>query len=177
MRKRSFLILMFIVIALVASYLYAEDMLLDLENFKSLSYRVSYENQSFYYLISIDKEANGYEVTTSTKFFVPKGSGLTMDDVIQSTYAGIMMNFFNPAYEQFLKFINIQNPGTLEMYGVKIEYGGRVRVGKYFGEKFTFITEGSPQIVWVISKDLKMILKVEIPPSNMSMELVDFKKR
>jgi len=150
----------------------------DIRKFEYLEYKINYEDQTFYYKISLDKKGDKYEVTTSVKFNVPSDTEeLTFENIAGSTYASYILYFFNPTYEEFLNLVNLQNPETLEMYGIVIKYEGTEKVGKYQGEKFTLIIEDQPQITWVISKSLEMFLKIELPQGNISMELVGFKKR
>ncbi|HEW92877.1 MAG TPA: hypothetical protein ENF81_10135 [Thermotogaceae bacterium] len=174
---KKFFLLLLLSIILTFTCLYSQNPLLEIKKFKYLDYKINYEDKIFYYKISVDKKGDKYEITTATRFSIPEGEELTLDNIAQSTYAGLIVYFFNPAYEEFLNLVDIQNPKTLEMYGIKIKYEGSEKVGKYWGEKFTLITNDQPQITWIISKTLKMILKIEIPQNNTSMELVDFKRR
>ncbi|MDI3472073.1 MAG: hypothetical protein PWQ48_354 [Thermotogaceae bacterium] len=174
MTKKIFLLIVFLLISI--GYLYS-NALFDIRTFEYIEYKVNYENQIFYYRISLIKKGSEYEVTTSTRFSIPGGTEeLTLDDIAGSTYASYILYFFNPAYEEFLNLVNLQNPETLEMYGIVVKYEGTEKVGKYQGEKFTLIINDEPQITWIISKNLKMLLKVELPQGDVSMELVDFKK-
>jgi len=173
--KKIFLFTLLLVF--LTTFVLSEGLNFDIKQFKSLDYKITIKTQTFNYGILIDKKGKNYEITTYTKYSVSEDEKITIEDLTTSIYAGIIVQFFNPAYEEFLNFIDLQNPITKELYGMKIEYEGQEKVGKYSGEKFTLVINGEPEVTWVINKDLKMVIKIVLHQSNTIMELVDFKRR
>ncbi len=157
--------------------LFAYEATLNLLNFKSFTYKVITEDREIMAGFTSEKTKNGYEVTHWSKFVVPEGEEMDYDYFATSYLAAIFTFVYNPAYTSFFGMIDLDNPTTLNMYGIKIVYEGEEKVGKYVGKKFTYYVNEKPLITWVISKQVPLVLKSIIHESNYKFELVDFQKR
>lgn len=165
------------IILVLSVYLFAYEATLNLLDFKSFTYKVITENQEILAGFSSEKTKNGYEVTHWSKFIVPEDEELNYDYFATSYLAAVFTFVYNPAYTSFFGMIDIDNPTTLNMYGIKIVYEGEEKVGKYVGKRFTYYVNEKPLLTWVINKQVPLVLKSIIHETNYTFELVDFQTR
>ncbi|MGJ8453976.1 hypothetical protein ACSFC1_01555 [Pseudothermotoga sp. U03pept] len=162
----------------ISVFLFAAQETLNLSDFKFFTYKVITEDgQEILAGFTSEKIKNSYEITHWSKFTVPEDEELSYDYFATSYLAALFTFVYNPAYMSFFGMIDVDNPTTLNMYGVKIAYEGEEKVGKYQGKKFTYYVNDKPLISWVINKNVPLVLKSIIHESGYTFELVDFQKR
>lgn len=158
-------------------WLFAFDATVNLLDFKSFTYKVITEDGEILAGFTSEKTKKGYEVTYWSKFTVPSDEEFSYEYFATSYLASVFTFVYNPAYMGFFGMIDLDNPTTLDMYGIKIAYEGEEKVGKYVGKKFTYYVDGKPTITWVVNKEVPLVLKSVIHENNYTLELVDFQKR
>lgn len=169
--------LLVVAILIFCSCLFAYEANLNLLDFKSFTYKVITENQEILAGFTSEKTKDGYEVTHWSKFIVPQGEELNYDYFATSYLAAVFTFVYNPAYVSFFEMIDVDNPTTLNMYGIKIAYEGEEKVGNYAGKRFTYYVNDKPLITWVINKQVPLVLKSIVHEAGYTFELVDFQKR
>jgi|GEM_PF-320357 len=159
--------------------LFAANVTVKLTDFKSFTYKIITEDkQEVLAGVTCEKTKQGYEVTHWSKFIVPSDKEeLTYDYFATSYLAALFAFVYNPAYVSFFGMIDVDNPTTLSMYGLRIAYEGEEKIGRYVGKRFTYYASDKPVITWVLSKDVPLVLKSIIHESGYTFELVDFQKR
>jgi hypothetical protein len=84
---------------------------------------------------------------------------------------------YNPAFLPFFQMIDLDNPSSVNLYGVKIIYEKDEKVGKYTGRRFSYYANDQKLFSWVVAKQIELPIKFEIPEQGYVAELVEFRKR
>jgi len=146
----------------------------NLLDYKSITYKVSIEDKTALATLQIDKTKSGYDVSYTVKFSVEEELEY---DLFSLPYMYLMFSYvYNPGFQPFFQMIDIDNPTTVNMYGMKIVYEKDEKVGKYTGKRFSYYANDQKIFSWVVSKQVELVLKFEIPEQKYSAELVDFRK-
>ncbi len=165
------------IILAVCVCLFAYEATLNLLNFKSFTYKVFTQGQEILVGFTSDKTKDGYEITHWSKFAVKQDEELSYDYFATSYLSAVFAFAYNPAYTSFFGMIDLDNPTTMNMYGIKITYDGEEKVGKYTGKKFTYFVDDKPLMSWVVNKQVPLVLKSTIYEADYTFELVDFQTR
>ncbi|MEN3009223.1 hypothetical protein [Pseudothermotoga sp.] len=146
----------------------------NLLSYKSITYRVTIEGKTALTTLQIEKGKEGYDITYIVKFTVQEDFEY---NVFALPYIYLMFSYiYNPGFLPFFQMIDIDNPTTVNIYGMKIVYEKDEKVGKYVGKRFSFYTNDQKLFSFVASKQVELVLKLEIPDQKYVAELVDFRK-
>lgn len=145
-------------------------------DYEFITYKVTVGEQTAIVSLQFDElKQGGYEVTYSVKFTV---EGEFDYEAFALPYIYTMLTYaYNPGFVQFLQMVDLDRPSTLNFYGMKIVYEKDEKVGKYTGKRFSFYSNDEKLFSWVASKDIDLILKIEVPSEEYVAELMDFRKR
>ncbi|KAF2957718.1 hypothetical protein AS159_08680 [Thermotoga sp. Ku-13t] len=145
-------------------------------DYEFIIYRVTVNGRTATVLLQFDElKKGGYEVTYSVKFNIEDEFDY---EAFALPYIYTMLSYaYNPAFLQFLQMVDLERPSTLSFYGIKIVYEKDEKVGNYTGRRFSFYSNDQKLFSWVASKDIDLILKIEVPSEEYVAELMDFRKR
>lgn len=165
-----------ILVAIIAMVVFAYETQLNLLDYESISYKVTVEDKSAIVSLQFNKlKTGGYEAVYSVRFQVEDEFDY---ESFAIPYLYLMLSYiYNPSFLPFLQMVDLENPSTINLYGMKIVYERDEKVGKYTGKRFSFYSGDQKLFSWVASKQVELVLKFEIPDQNYVAELIEFKKR
>ncbi|AJC74826.1 hypothetical protein AJ81_07435 [Pseudothermotoga hypogea DSM 11164 = NBRC 106472] len=168
--------LIFALMVLMVASIVVSQHQLNLLDYELVVYRVSVEDRTALISLQISEtNTGGYEVIYTVKFSVIDELDY---EVFAVPYMYLMMSYiYNPAFLPFLGMIDLDNPSTVNLYGIKIVYEKDEKVGKYTGKRFSLYSSDQKLFTWVASKQIELPLKFEIPEQGYVAELVEFRKR
>ena len=161
------------VLMVVASFAQTQLNLLDYE---LITYKVSVEGRTAFVSLQFNPMKGGaYQAVYTVTFTVEDELDY---EAFAVPYMYLMMSYiYNPAFLPFLGMIDLDNPSTVNFYGIKIVYEKDEKVGKYTGKRFSLYSSDQKLFTWVASKQIELPLKFEIPEQGYVAELVEFRKR
>jgi len=167
------LIFALMVLMVVASFAQTQLNLLDYE---LITYKVSVEGRTAFVSLQFNPMKGGaYQAVYTVTFTVEDELDY---EAFAVPYMYLMMSYiYNPAFLPFLGMIDLDNPSTVNFYGIKIVYEKDEKVGKYTGKRFSLYSSDQKLFTWVASKQIELPLKFEIPEQGYVAELVEFRKR
>ncbi|AEH51509.1 hypothetical protein [Pseudothermotoga thermarum] len=166
--------LFFIVLVCAISTLFAYRFETNLFTFKSLTYKITTPEETFYAGVEIKGSKDNYEVMYWTKF-TAKGEQISLAEIMIPHWWTFMATSF--AYAGILEMANLESPVPLSYGNMKVVAEGEEKVGQYKGKKYTFYVNDIPQISWVIKKDIPLALKTVLVNDKIVIELEDFQFR
>ncbi|WP_448522527.1 hypothetical protein [Pseudothermotoga sp.] len=170
--KRLILALMVLMVASIV----VPQQRVNLLNYELITYKVSVEGRTALVSLQFKPTVGGaYQAVYTVSFTVEDDLDY---EAFAVPYMYLMMSYiYNPAFLPFFQMIDLDNPSTVNLYGMKIVYEKDEKVGKYIGRRFSYYAGDQKLFSWVASKQIELPLKFEIPEQGYVAELVEFRKR
>ncbi len=168
--KKLFLILLVCAVSTFFAYRFETNLFA----FKSLTYKITTPDQTFYAGVEIKESKGNYEVTYWTRFNTKEEEASLAQIMIPHWWTFMATSF---AYAGILEMANLESSVPLNYGNMKIVVEGEEKVGKYKGKRYTFYMDNSPVVSWVINKDVPLALKTILINEKIVIELEDFQLR
>lgn len=172
--KKTIMIFSLLVFIVISSF--SVMLIEDYRNLKSFEYRVTTDEETFFYGAEIKKAGSDYEVKTWTTKKFPYDVELTESDIFASSIGSSFVMLFNPFYSQILASLDIDSLSLGFFFGFKVVDEGMEQVGKWNGKKISLQQDGEKILTWVINEDLGLVLKTTFIEDNTVIELVELTK-
>jgi len=168
--------LIFALMVLMVATTFVSQQQVNLLDYELITYKVSVEGRTAFVSLQFNPMRGGaYQAVYTVTFTVEDELDY---EAFAVPYMYLMMSYiYNPAFLPFLGMIDLDNPSTVNLYGIKIVYEKDEKVGKYTGKRFSLYSSDQKLFTWVASKQIELPLKFEIPEQGYVAELVEFRKR
>jgi hypothetical protein len=170
--KRLILVLPVLMVASI----FVSQQQVNLLNHELITYKVTMESRTAFVSLQFNPLKGGAYQAVYTVSFTVEGE---LDyEAFAVPYMYLMIAYvYNPAFLPFFQMIDLDNPSSVNLYGVKIIYEKDEKVGKYTGRRFSYYANDQKLFSWVVAKQIELPIKFEIPEQGYVAELVEFRKR